>query len=569
MGSFFDKRGRSVVALGLALLLVVSSTAVLTYAARSRGRQFQGPPLSGIFDSIPEFLNEAPGVGTVTKVSCTDGTDLGGGNIRINCDSIVFPHNEMTIAVNPDKPKHIVAGSNDYELFFKGATVVQRIIAGYYTSFDGGETWLNGHLTVGGFTFSGDPSVAFNKKLGLVHYGVLAFNGGQVGGFADASIQVNTSDDGGVTFGDPVVVAHGTGGTLVTVFHDKPYITVDNNPDSPFYGRLYVTWTRFLFGVSGYIESPIFFAFSDDGGRTFSEPKEISGNSSTLCANPFRTFNAGKCNEDQFSTPAVGPDGALYLSFLNDEFQGAPEFRSQYLVVRSVDGGANFQGPFQAVFPIFDGINDYPINIDGRQTLSNSQFRVNPAGNLAVDSTSGPAVSSTRLYIAFSANRNGKLTGDFNTVETNTDVFTVTSNNGGVTWSGPNPLGKGVRSQNDQFFPWAAVGSNGVLKVRFADRSYDRDNVKYGQTLALSKDGKSFSLTRVDTGLSNPNDSRWFTAGGQTQGKATFIGDYDGLAIGSDGVAHPLWTDMRVRAFETVPAGRGHNTQDAVTAGVD
>jgi hypothetical protein len=350
------------------------------------------------------------------------------------------------------------------------------------------------------------------------------------------------------------------------VFNDKPYIAVDNNPVSPFYGRLYVTWTRFRFGNLGnFIQAPIFLSFSDDGCKTFSTPKEISGSSATLCAHPLASSNAGRCNEDQYSSPVVGPDGTLYVAFENGELEGAPEFRSEYLVVRSTDGGNTFQGPFQAVGPIFDGTNDYPINVIGRQTLTNGQFRVNSAGNLAVDPASGPDVATTKLYIAFSDNRNGTLTGNFETVQTNADVFVVVSSDGGTTWNSPNPVLTGTASQNDQFYPWAAVSSAGVLKVRFGDRSYDPANVQYGQTLASSLNGTTFTAARIDTGLSNPNDSRFLFTNG---GKATFIGDYDGLDIGSDGMSHAIWSDMRTSAFPNPPPGRGHNTQDAVTATV-
>ncbi len=559
----------------LTALSLVSFTTVLTPKASAQSRpQYNGPPISGIFDSAADFSSETPGVGEITKASCTDGTNLGGGNIRINCDSIKLPHNEMSIAVDPANPGHLVAGSNDYELFFVGATVIERIIAGFYTSTDGGQTWHNGHIDPGGFTFGGDPAVAFNVKLGLVHYGTTAFNAGQHGGFATATVEVNTSPDGGQTFGHPVIVALGMGGTRVTVFNDKDYITVDNNPTSPFFGRLYVTWTRFTFDQFGrYISSPIFLSFSDDGGQTFSRGTEISGTSSTLCANPFRSFNTNICNEDQFSSPVVGPDGTVYVAFENDELQGAPEFRNQYLVVRSTNGGVTFGSPSQALGPIFDGNDDYPINVNGRQTLTNSQFRVNSAGNLAVDPSSGPSPSTTKLYISFSDNRKGVAACaapcSFSTVTTNTDVFVVSSTNGGASWSGAVPVPPGGASDNDQFYPWAAVNSAGVLKVAFKDRSYDPSNVKYGETLATSTDGgASFTSVPVSTGLSNPNDSRWFTNGGTTMGKATFIGDYEGLAVGSDGTSHPLWTDMRTSQFPSPPPGRGHNTQDAVTASV-
>jgi hypothetical protein len=557
-----------------ALSLASFNTALASSAhAKNSSPQFNGPPISGLLASAADFSTETSGVGQITAASCTDGTNLGGGNIRINCDSTNLPHNEMSISVDPNNRNHLVAGSNDYEIFFVGSSTVERIIAGFYTSFDGGQTWLNGHIDPGGFTFNGDPAVAFDVKHGIVDYGTIASNGGQRAGFATATIQVNTSPDGGQTFGHPVIVALGTGGTRVTVFNDKPYITVDNNPTSPFYGRLYVTWTQFTFDQFGnYISSPIFLSFSDDGGQTFSTGKEISGTSSALCANPFVSFNTNICNEDQFSSPAIGPDGTVYVAFENEEFQGASTgFRNQYLVVRSTDGAVTFGAPSQAVFPIYDGGNDYPINVNGRQTLSNSQFRVNSAGNLAIDPSSGPSPSTTTLYISFSDNRKGVAACaspcTFQTVTTNTDVFIVSSTNGGTSWNTPVPVPAGGSSDNDQFYPWAAVSSTGSLKVAFKDRSYDPLNIKYGETLATSTDGgASFTTVRVDSGLSNPNDSRWFTNGGTTNGKATFLGDYEGLAIGSDGVSHPIWTDMRSSQFPSPPPGRGHNTQDAVTA---
>lgn len=519
--------------------------------------------LSGIFDAAKD-PPDSPGQGTVDKQFCTDGTAFG-SNVRVNCDSTKLPHNEVTIAVDPTNPNHLVAGSNDYEIYFVGATIVERIVAGSYVSSDGGATWTTGHVPPGGFTFTGDPAVAFNRKLGLVHYAVIAFQGGQGGGFADASVQVSTSSDGGVTYGAPVVVTLGTGGTRVTIFNDKPFIAVDSNPASSHYGRLYVTWTRFLFGAFGqYLGSPIMLSRSDDGGRTFSAAMEISGSSATFCANPFVPANAGRCNEDQFSSPVVASGGTLYVAFENGELVGAPNFRDQYLVVKSSDGGATFQGPSQAVGAMTDGLNDYPMNVDGRQNLSNSQFRVNSAGNLAADPT-----SPSTLYVTFSDNRNGGLTGDFHTVTTNTDVFVVRSTNGGMTWSGPLPVKTGSVANNDQFYPWGAVDSTGRLLVAFKDRSYDSANVMYGETLASSStQGSSFTSKEVDTGLSNPNDSRWFTNGGTTHGKTTFLGDYEGLDVGSDGVAHPIWTDMRVAAFTTVPPGRGHNTQDVFTVAV-
>jgi len=114
----------------------------------------------------------------------------------------------------------------------------------------------------------------------------------------------------------------------------------------------------------------------------------------------------------------------------------------------------------------------------------------------------------------------------------------------------------------DQFFPWVAVGPGGVVGVGYMDRSYDPANSLYGFTLATSKNRRAaFSAVQASTALSDPNHSRWFS--GRTGGKSTFIGDYNGLAFGPDGVAHPFWTDMR---YVVKVGTRSGTTQDVFTA---
>src|SRR5437868_1591065 len=237
-----------------------------------------------------------------------------------------------------------------------------------------------------------------------------------------------------------------------------------------------------------------------------------------------------------------GADGTIYVGFENDQAVNDGQFRNQYLVVKSSDGGATWSAPVRASDVLSDGASDYPINVQGRQTLSNSQFRVNSAGNLAIDPTTGA------LFVTWSDNRNGTASS------TNTDVFVAGSTDGGVTWSAPVAVSTAA---NDQFYPWAAVAPDGTLEVVYFDRSYDAANSKYGVTLAKL----GGSAQRVDTGLSDPNNARWFSVSGET----AFLGDYNGLAIGSDGVAHPFWTDMR--RVVTVNHATG-TTEDAFTAAV-
>src|SRR5262249_24817406 len=306
-------------------------------------------------------------------------------------------------------PNHLIAGSNDTQLPPNGATGAARSALGYYTSFDGGLTWLNGTIPAAGFAQASDPAVGVDTQ-GNVFAAMVSFDLGLGGRALGGAIQVARSSDGVRTFAKPVNIE---GSTSDGIEEDKPDMIVDTNPPTPFVNSVYVTWTRFHFdSLDNYLESPIFISASRDGGQTWSTPKEISGTNRAFC-----TFSGtplpydGRCKEDQFSSPVVGPDGTIFVAFENEQAINDGEFRDQYLVVKSRDGGETWEVPVRASDVIHDGATDYPVNIVGRQTLSNSQFRVNSAGNLAVDALSGA------LAVVWSDNRGGTA------VNTNTNVF--------------------------------------------------------------------------------------------------------------------------------------------------
>jgi hypothetical protein len=534
------ERGEMVRTFVLCAAVVV--TALLPFQASAAGGRAGGAHLSSARDEAAALQSESVG-GPFTSL-CTAAT-MFGSNVQANCDSTVLPHNETAIAADPANAAHLVAGSNDTELPPSGASGSAKGVAGYYTSFDGGATWLNGQVPSGSFTQTSDPSVVFDSS-GRVHYGVVAFDLGLGGLALGGAIQVATSSDGGRTFGAPTVVDRSTD---PRIFEDKPYVAADDNSTSPFDGSVYVTWTRFHFddrAATQYLESPIFFSASRDGGRTWSAPREISGMNSTLCTFSSTPLpNDGRCREDQFSSPLVASDGTIFVAYQNDQAVNDGQLRNQYLVAKSSDGGATWSTPVRASDVLHDGSSDYPLNVQGRQTLSNSQFRVNSAGNLAIDPASGA------LYVTWSDNRNGTA------ASTNTDIFAARSVDGGATWSSPITVSS---ASNDQFYPWAEVAPDGTVEISYFDRSYDSANSKYGITLAKLQPGTS---QRVDTGLSDPNHARWFS--GSTNGETTFLGDYNGLVVGTDAVAHPFWTDMR----RVITANRATGTtEDVFTAAI-
>ena len=522
-------------------LSVALFSLVLSFASpRAHADRGVGAQPSSARDQAAALQNES--VGGPFQGLCSSSA-ASGSNVMANCDSTVLPHNETAIIVDPNDPGHLVAGSNDTELVGPSA----KSAMGYYTSFDGGSSWLNGQVPNGGFSQTSDASVGFDT-LGNVYYGMVAFDLGLGGQALGGAIQVARSTDGGGTFGTPVEVERSTSAQIE---EDKPYLVVDTNAGSLFVNSVYIIWTRFHLDSRGaYLESPIFFSVSRDAGRTWSSPKEISGANPALCTFSGTPLpNDGRCKEDQFGSLVVGSDGTIFVAFENEQAINDGEFRNQYLVVKSVDGGENWSSPVRASDIIQDGASDYPFNINGRQTLSNSQFRVNSAGNLCIDGQSGD------LFVVWSDNRNGTATN------TNVDVFVARSTDGGNRWSRPVPVSS---ARGDQFYPWASVGPDGTLNVSFMDRSYDPANSKYGITLARgARPFQSFQARRVDTGLSDPNHARWFSSA--TNGKTTFLGDYTGLAVGADGIAHPIWTDMR-RAV-TVRQLSG-TTEDIFTAAV-
>ncbi len=245
---------------------------------------------------------------------------------------------------------------------------------------------------------------------------------------------------------------------------------------------------------------------------------------------------ATACDEDQFSVPVVGPDGSLYVAFENEQNQACwagSKFRNQYLMVKLTPTSRTTfsqSGPFQAVPCIIDGQNDYPKTKDGDQTLSNSNFRVNSAGNIAL------SPDGRKIYLVFSDNRNGTK------AKTNTDVFfTQASTSNLASWSLPLRVNDD-RPGFDQWFPWLHVADDGVLAVVFYDRRDDEGNKLANAYVAFSEDGVFWLNQRASNVSSN------FDYGFRD---GLFIGDY--LGVDSKRCqAFAVWADAR----DATPATR-------------
>ena len=545
---------------GIAIgLLIVGATTALAGSAKQRLEN----DLISFTESTAGGGTNGPGGGGISGVACmsslsTQPTSFA-GNALLDCDS-VGPHNETTIAVNPTNAANIVAASHTYlyNLDKQSAIALLRIFTEAYVSKDRGQSWTNVHPPHGSYRFLTDPALAFDAD-GRLYWSNVASHDSVAGAFSDVSVIVERSDDGGITWTDPVTVAKGNGtvsnGGTNVLFNDKDWIAVDRGT-SAYRGSVYVTWARQQYRKDVQTESPIYFVRSRDGGVTWSSGTEISGES-PLCSGQGTTGPVTRCDQNDagFSSPIVAPDGTIYVAFLNHQAQGVT-LRDQVLVVSSRDGGDHWSAPRQVVGLIHDGAGDYPTNWRGDSTLTGCQFRIFAAGNLAMSTA---AANLGQMYYVYAENLAPGRTA-------RTNIMVTSSVDGGATWSTPALV---KSSTYDQIFPWAAVGPDGKVRVGYVDRARTgpRDQTcVYGYTLATANDlaATSFATKRLDTGASVASDARWFTNFPVTGNYQTrFIGDYTNIAISPDGSVWASWTDMR----DTISVfGRAGYTEHAVAA---
>src|SRR5436190_195329 len=239
----------------------------------------------------------------------------GGADVNVITGTETFPNvtqSETFSTANPDNPLQIGVAYNDS----RGRNVSPINISGASFSTDGGTTFTR--LTcanntppcqVGQSPFSGtlgDPVLLYNKPTGTWYYVLLdTLCGAQgLGGYKST----NPTDPNSWTHF--CVFSEGSA--------DRESGWADNNPSSPFFGRMYVSWNDFAVGGGA-----LFVRYSTDNGLTWTNSRQIT------TGTPF-------IRDVQITGDLA--TGDVYIAGMNEGGGGFPHNASN-LHSRSADGG--------------------------------------------------------------------------------------------------------------------------------------------------------------------------------------------------------------------------------------
>ncbi len=438
--------------------------------------------------------------------------------------------NEPTIAVDPHNTSVVVAGSNDY----CAAIVNGDVWAGYYRSADGGATWADSLVpgypadaspaglaspAHGSCGAAGDPTQAFDRD-GRLFYAFICFNRSKpINGavYSARYLADGASYDRTVLIksGSPSAIFEGSG-----LFQDKINIAVDQTT-GPSSGNVYVAWSQYTGRAPN---NGILFSRSTDHGLSFSEPVRVT---------PVERGTGS------FTDLAVGPDGAVYLTYVTYPSNSRPT--ADIWLSRSTNGGSSF-GPLSHVASItlFDS-NQFSGN--GSYDCGDGPFAC-PSGFTysRFFTSSTVAADATGVHVVYAAELPSGQSKVF-----------VRNSPDGVTFPSPAATLDTV-AVGHQWFPDIA-SAGGTITVVFydsrADPAYDPNrppgNTGSGQN---SGDVVNAFIARSTNGGASWNESQvtshgsnfgWETHGSRRIG---FWGDYIYVsAVG--GTVNVAWTDSR------------------------
>ena len=352
----------------------------------------------------------------------------------------ISAHNSPSIARNPVRPENLAVSSRIDTPFFSCAL---------HVSTNSGSTWTQTAIPApkGEEAKCFRPDVAFSAD-GTLHLAFVTLKGR---GNTPNALWVSRSEDGGRTLSKPVRV-HGR-----LAFQGR----LAADPANP--KRVFLTWLQgeevgvFKFTRPG---NPILTARSDDGGESWSAPARVNTGRRTRVVTP---------------SPVVGPDGRLYVLYLD-----LGRDRLNYEGGHRARGGPPYDGRYALVMTRSrDGLRDWEESLVDDRLTPIERFIVflAPAPSVAID-------DDGRAYAAFHDARLG-----------DPDVWLWSFDPKGSEWAGPRRVNDTRRRDGTaQYLPSLAVAPDGRLDVMYYDRRDDRRNQMNQVSLQSSFDhGETFT----------------------------------------------------------------------------
>ena len=433
--------------------------------------------ISGSYSALPSTVQTEDPSAPPRKIVVNSETYSVGPNFRIH------PRSDGTQSETP-----LTRHPTNAFLFYGSANTFQGggLSTGTYLSSNSGFTWKGNDTLIrtGNIPIfnGGDPAPAINARGNyMISYLTSALRMG-----------VSYSTNQGASFSNTIILPGSSSST------DKNMSATDEDPASPYFGRMYTVYTEFA-GANLY---KIMSSYSTNGGLTWSTVTSVSPAPSP------GYFNLG-CDIK------VGPGGVVYVVWAHSILNGQNSTEDWMGFAKSNNGGASYSYT-----------TNFAVDMNGIRTGSLfNGIRCNGFPRIDVDMTN----CSTRgnIYVA---------TGEkyFLPADGVADIVLNTSTDQGLTWS-RTKVNQNFDPNSYEYLPAIRVDETGDVNVCYYSTRNSASNTEAEVYLSRSTDaGVSFSDLLVSDHNFTPSPIGGLAAGYQ--------GDYIGITSGN-GKVWPFWCE--------------------------
>lgn len=361
---------------------------------------------------------------------------------------LVKDHSESDIRVDPTNPAHLI-GQSKWVVSAEG----YNHLLGFYESFDSGKTWgVSGHVPgYEGWTDNTDPVGAFDGygnfySLVLPYqffYNADGSHNFTVGTSKEANpavpsqvISMSVRPHGSTTADQWISTHNGKPDYLATYDSignapDKQWLTIDTNPASPHYNRIYAMWVDFHNRV------PVPFV---SYAQALPNGTHTDWSAPAALPEPPNTPQSAT-----YVLPHVDPDGTVYTTLTNTDPKQHYCCDTIFLDA-STDGGATFQ------------------------TRSTVQSNITPPPYQYANTTFRDGIENTFTLGSTKVNGHYPLYTSWEDYSAGVgNVLLSASYDGGTSWSAPIQVNDNA-TPVDEFQPNLTTAPNGTVSVAFYDR---------------------------------------------------------------------------------------------------